>query len=38
VAFKAGVEPVIDHRGYGVVAYAAEGGWFGQLFGITTPN
>ena len=23
---------------YGVVAYAAEGGWFGQLFGITTPT
>ena len=23
---------------YGVVAYAAEGGWFGQLFGISTPT
>ena len=23
---------------YGVVAYAAQGGWFGDLFGITTPT
>ena len=23
---------------YGVAAYAAQGGWFGQLFGITTPT
>jgi RND superfamily putative drug exporter len=23
---------------YGVVAYACEGGWFGQLFGISTPT
>jgi putative drug exporter of the RND superfamily len=23
---------------YGVIAYAAQGGWFGHLFGITTPT
>ena len=23
---------------YGIAAYAAQGGWFGQLFGITTPT
>jgi RND superfamily putative drug exporter len=22
----------------GVIAYAAQGGWFGHLFGITTPT
>jgi RND superfamily putative drug exporter len=39
VAAKAAVLNLLSIiAAYGVVAYAAEGGWFGQLFGITTPT
>jgi putative drug exporter of the RND superfamily len=39
VAAKAAVLNLLSIiAAYGVVAYAAEGGWFGHLFGITTPT
>ena len=39
VALKAAVLNLLSIvAAYGVVAYAAEGGWFGHLFGITTPT
>jgi len=39
VAAKAAVLNLLSIiAAYGVVAYAAQGGWFGQLFGITTPT
>jgi RND superfamily putative drug exporter len=39
VAAKAAVLNLLSIiAAYGVVAYAAEGGWFGRLFGITTPT
>jgi putative drug exporter of the RND superfamily len=39
VAMKAAILNLLSIiAAYGVVAYAAEGGWFGQLFGITTPT
>ncbi|MDP2289634.1 MAG: MMPL family transporter, partial [Actinomycetota bacterium] len=39
VALKAAILNLLSIiAAYGVVAYAAEGGWFGQLFGITTPT
>jgi RND superfamily putative drug exporter len=39
VAAKAAVLNLLSIiAAYGVVAYAAQGGWFGELFGITTPT
>ncbi len=39
VAAKAAVLNLLSIiAAYGVVAYACEGGWFGQLFGISTPT
>ncbi len=39
VALKAAILNLLSIiAAYGVVAYAAQGGWFGQLFGITTPT
>ena len=39
VALKAAILNLLSIiAAYGVVAYAAEGGWFGHLFGITTPT
>jgi putative drug exporter of the RND superfamily len=39
VAAKAAVLNLLSIiAAYGVVAYAAEGGWFGQLFGISNPT
>ncbi len=39
VALKAAVLNLLSIiAAYGVVAYAAQGGWFGSLFGITTPT
>ncbi|HZX54981.1 MAG TPA: MMPL family transporter, partial [Ilumatobacteraceae bacterium] len=39
VALKAAVLNLLSIiAAYGVVAYACEGGWFGQLFGISTPT
>jgi RND superfamily putative drug exporter len=39
VAVKAAVLNLLSIiAAYGVIAYAAQGGWFGHLFGITTPT
>jgi len=39
VALKAAILNLLSIiAAYGVVAYAAQGEWFGQLFGITTPT
>ena len=39
IAVKAAVLNLLSIvAAYGVAAYAAEGGWFGQLFGISTPT
>jgi RND superfamily putative drug exporter len=39
VALKAAILNLLSIiAAYGVVAYAAQGGWFGSLFGITTPT
>ncbi len=39
VAIKAAVLNLLSIiAAYGVVSYAAQGGWFGSLFGITTPT
>ncbi|WP_395658418.1 MMPL family transporter [Nocardioides sp.] len=39
IAIKAAVLNLVSIvAAYGVAAYAAQGGWFGQLFGITTPT
>ncbi|MFN8049823.1 MAG: MMPL family transporter [Acidimicrobiales bacterium] len=39
VALKAAILNLLSIvAAYGVVAYAAQGGWFGQLFGISTPT
>jgi putative drug exporter of the RND superfamily len=39
IAIKAAVLNLLSIvAAYGVASYAAQGGWFGQLFGITTPT